>query len=172
MRYQIWNKTDDIYVPTGQKVTAAEWSARYPWINVPGAKMIITAGIINGGAAMEFNATAAQYKAQGARITDDMTDDEILQAIEAFEDNPPGADEPSSEERIAAALEAQVMLAEPDVETPALCSVETYSAAAESPALARVRRNLEKGLWGPVMVQLAVQKGHITSAEGEALLGG
>ena len=41
-RYQIWNKTDTIYTPSGAKFTAEEWAARYPWVNIPGAKMIIT----------------------------------------------------------------------------------------------------------------------------------
>ena len=37
----------------------------------------------------------------------ELTDEEVLAAIEDFEDNPPGANEPGTEERIAAALEAQ-----------------------------------------------------------------
>lgn len=182
MRYQIWNKTDDIYVPTGQRFTAAQWLERYPWVGVPGAKMIITTGLINGGVAMEFGATVAQYKAMGATITDGMTDEEILAAIEDFEDNPPGANEPSNEERIAAALEAQVMMAEPEApqavaytmdgetETAETAS-KTASAAKESPALSR-RRNVEKGLWGRSMVLLAVQKGRITEDEANTILGG
>ena len=113
-RYQIWNKTDDIYTPSGHHFTAAEWSERYSWINIPGAKMIITTGVINGGAAMEFETTKARYKNQGAAITDDMTDEEVLAAIEQFEDNPPGADEPTVEERTAAALEFLAMSNLPD----------------------------------------------------------
>lgn len=106
MRYQIWNKTDDIYTPSGERFTAEEWAARYPWSRIPGAKMIITTGIINGGAAMEFEATRQAYLQQGAAITDGMTDDEVLAAIEYFEDHPPQG-EPSAEERIAAAMEFQ-----------------------------------------------------------------
>ena len=81
-RYQIWNKTDDIYTLSGAHFTAEKWKAQYPWINIPGAKMI---------------------------ITDGMTDEEVLAAIEDFEDNPPSADEPSVEERTAAALEFLAM---------------------------------------------------------------
>lgn len=119
MRYQIWNKTDDIYTPgapdggTGH-FSAGEWMQRYPWVTQPGAKMIITAGVINGGCAMEFEAAKAAYAARGAAITDNMTDDEVLAAIEAFEDNPPGADEPTVEERTAAALEFLAMSSLPD----------------------------------------------------------
>ena len=55
---------------------------------------------------MEFNQAVELYKKSGANITDLMDDNEILSAIEDFEDNPPPA-EPSVEERIAAALEYQ-----------------------------------------------------------------
>ncbi len=113
-RYQIWDKQSDIYTPSGAHFTAAEWAARYPWVNIPGAKMIITSGLINGGAAMEFGATVEHYKHAGASITDAMTDEEVLTAIEAFEDNPPGSDGPSVEERTAAALEFLAVNSLPD----------------------------------------------------------
>ncbi len=112
-RYQIWDKQTDIYTPSGAHFTAAEWAAKYPWVNIPGAKMVITTGIINGGAAMEWGATVEHYKRMGAAITDGMTDDEILAAIEAFEDTPPEMG-PSVEERTAAALEFLAMNSLPD----------------------------------------------------------
>jgi len=180
MRYQIWNGTDDIYTPSGDCFTAEEWAARYPWVKIPGAKMIITTGVINGGAAMEFGAAVAAYKARGAVITDGMPDDEVLAAIEDFEDNPPGAGEPTSEERIAAALEAQVMLAEPEAAAVSLAEVDavsegsarlsTRAAAGPSPALARVKRNFERGLWSSSMVQAAAMRGYITADEASAIL--
>ena len=115
-RYQIWNGTDTVYTPSGAFFTAEQWKARYPWLNVPGAKMIITAGIINGGAALEFTSAVAHYTKLGAAITDGMTDEEILAAIEDFEDNPPVDDTPSTEERTAAALEYIAMSSLPDEE--------------------------------------------------------
>lgn len=116
MRYQIWNKTDDIITPSGAQFTAIEWANRYPWTKLPEAKMIITAGFINGGCALEFESTKAQYKKMGAAITDAMTEDEVLAAIEEFEDNPPSSNEPSVEERTAAALEFLAMNSLPDEE--------------------------------------------------------
>lgn len=113
-RYQLWDKVSDIYTPSGHKFTAQEWKEKYPWINIPGAKMMITTGIINGGTAMEWEATKAHYKRLGAGIHDGMSDDEILQAIESFEDNPPHSDEPSVEERTAAALEFLAIASMPD----------------------------------------------------------
>lgn len=176
-RYQIWNKTDNIITPSGHQFTAQEWADRYPWCKLPGVKMIITAPPINGGAAMEYAATVAHYKKAGAAITDGMTDEEVLAAIESFEDDPPGSNEPGPEERIAAALEAQVMLSEPE-------AVSTFSAApararaangleqAHSASYARVKRNYDRGLWGASMLALAAQKGHITEDEAAEIMTG
>lgn len=104
-KYQIWNGTDEIYTPTGAHFTAKEWADRYGWAKIPGAKMVISAGVVNGGCAMEFESMKATYLAAGAAITDGMTDEEILAAIEAFEDQPREAP-PTAEERAANALEA------------------------------------------------------------------
>jgi hypothetical protein len=68
---------------------------------------------------MEYSATVKQYKRMGAEITDDMSEEEVLDAIEAFEERPPEAFEdrppvdqgPDSTERILAALELQNLLA-------------------------------------------------------------
>ncbi len=175
-RYQIWNGTDDIYTPSGERFTAGEWAERYPWAKIPGAKMIITTGLINGGAAMEYGAAVSAYKAQGAAITDGMSVDEVLAAIEDFEDNPPGAGEPSSEERIAAAMEAQVMMAEPEVMAAALsdapAAVSARSSAGPSPAFARVKRNFERGLWSASIVRAAAVKGYVTEDEAGGILSG
>lgn len=113
-RYQIWDKQSDIYTPSGAHFTAEEWADKYPWVKIPGAKMVIGTGIINGGVAMEFEKMKESYKRAGANITDGMTDDKVLVAIEEFEDNPPGAGEPTVEERTAAALEFIAMASLPD----------------------------------------------------------
>ncbi len=113
-RYQIWNKTDTIITPSGAQFTAQEWADKFPWVKLPGVKMVISAGPINGGCAMEFSALVEQCRKRGAAITDGMTDEEILTAIEDFEDNPPGANEPTVEERTAAALEFLAVNSLPD----------------------------------------------------------
>ena len=107
-RYQIWDRNSNIYTYVGEVLTPEQWAARYPWINIPGAKMIIGGGKINGSLCEEYDSFVARAKRLGVDITDDMTDEEVLAAIEAFEDNPPpqgDVTESSAEERIAAALE-------------------------------------------------------------------
>lgn len=169
-RYEIWDGTSDIYTPSGTKYTPEEWMEKYPWVTIPGAKMIITAGKINGGAAMEFDATRDAYKKMGAAITNGMTDQEVLAAIEDFEDNPPGANEPDNEERIAAAMEAQVLMMTP---TQMSQSEGTGSSrtVGESPAYSRIKRNYKRGLWSAALVNAALSAGQINTSEASEILG-
>jgi hypothetical protein len=119
-RYKIWDKQETIYVlapdKTGKSVfTPAEWMAKFPWTGIPGVKVVLSAGAVNGASCDNFDRLVAVYKRAGAAITDGMTDEEALAAIESFQDNPP-APEPSPEERMAAAMEAQLMNGMEDVE--------------------------------------------------------
>lgn len=171
MRYQIWNKTDSIITPSGREFSATEWANRYNWVKHPGAKMIITTGIINGGVAMEFESTKENYKRMGAVIDDTMTDEEVLQAIQDFEDSPPITDSISAEERIAAALEAQNLIAEPETEMISTFSLNrSADENIESPAYTRIKNNYDRGLWNASMVLMASAKGHITEEEAAQIL--
>ena len=153
-RYKVWDKNEPIYTPSGEEFTKEQWLARYKWANNPSAKMIIGAGVINGTVAMEFNATVEHYKKRGCAIdTATMTDEEILQAIEDFEDTPPVV-EPDATERMVALEEYKAM-----VET------EGYQAPKEI-----IDKNYKRGLWTSAMVDMAVTKGSITTAEKEAII--
>lgn len=187
-RYQIWDKKTDIFTPSGHKFTAAEWLAKYPWADLPGVKMIITSGTINGGAAMEFQATVDRYTEMGADFSNCETDEDYLAAIEEFELHPPGYDQPTIEERTAAALEAQVLMAMPEAETATVSTMSVASArmastasataataantTAESAAFQRIQRNYQKGLWNAALVNMAASRGQITSDEASAILNG
>lgn len=178
-RYQFWNHQDTIYTPSGNSFTAEEWENMYSWCKIPGIKMIITTGPINGGVCFEYEQTKAQYKQMGANITDEMTPEQVLQAIEDYEDNPPVVDaEPDSNERIAAALEAQVMMAEPESASVMSLSLDTDATENNSDiqlvsaAYERIRRNYQKGLWSSSLVALAVEKGNITAEEADKIING
>lgn len=111
MPYQIWNKADTLYTPIGETITAQEFLAKHPVYNLPHAKCVIATGAINLAFMSEFEMFKQHYKSQGVPITDAMTDDEVVAAVNEWEANPPVVEQPvSSEERIAAALEAQVLL--------------------------------------------------------------
>ena len=118
-RYQIWDKTSTVITPSSEMFTPEQWIGRYPWINIPGTVPVIAAGMFNGGFIGELGEMKRMYESQGADFSECTTDQEVLDKIEEFETNPnPDAVAYiSPEERIASALEAQVMMSLPDDET-------------------------------------------------------
>lgn len=116
-RYAIWNKQDPILTPVGRVFTAEEWMQRYPVARLENITVVCSAGEINGGYFGTLGQLVHTYESGGVDFSECKTDEEKLEVIEAFEEslNTPTY-EVSTEERIAAALEAQVMLAMPDEE--------------------------------------------------------
>jgi len=110
-RYKIWDKQEAIYTIGADehghmKHTSSEYMAeKAPWAENPNVKIIVGGGTINGTVFQEFQMTVDHYVAQGLELTAGMSDQDILDAIEYFEDNPPQSDVPTAEERMAAALE-------------------------------------------------------------------
>ena len=117
-KYQIWNKVSNIYTPVGEELSPEDWIARYQWIKLPNTVPVVAAGLFNGAFIGELNEMRAMCENQGADFSECLTGEEILEVIEAFEDklNAPADAIPSAEERIAAALEFQVMMSLPDAE--------------------------------------------------------
>ena len=109
MKYKIWDRQQTLITPIGEVLTPEQVIERYPAAGIEGMKYIICDAPISLGVFMEFEATKEHYKRLGVPITDTMTDQEVLDAISYWEENPP-APEPTSEERIAAALEFQNLL--------------------------------------------------------------
>lgn len=85
-RYQIWDKKSDVYVPAGKKYTAEEWMNIYEWIRVPGAIPVIGTGIVNGSFMGELNQLKEYYSERGCIFTDSMCNEDVLDVIEAWED--------------------------------------------------------------------------------------
>ena len=79
--------------------------------------MVCSVGEINGGIFDTLGNMVQRFEANGCDFSACTTAEEKLAAIEAFEDamNAPST-EPSTDERIAAALEYQVMASLPDAE--------------------------------------------------------
>lgn len=109
MKYKIWDKKETLITPIGEILTAEDVMNRYPVARLDNMKFIICDAPITMGVFMEFEQTKQTYKQLGVPITDDMTDQEVLDAISYFEENPP-IPEPTAEERIAAAMEFQNLL--------------------------------------------------------------
>ena len=121
-RYAIWNKTDRILTPIGEVLTAEQWIARYPLAGIESIKVVCGGGEINGAFFGTLGSMVEAYTKRGCDFSSCETDQDKLDAIEAFEDamNTPDETYVSTDERIAAALEAQVMMSMPDEETEAV----------------------------------------------------
>ena len=115
MRYKIWDKWSNLVTPVGEVLTPEQVFERFPAAALDGLKYVIADQPVSMAVFMEFEATKNHYRKLGVSITDDMTDQEVLDAISEWEENPPEP-EPSAEERIAAALEFQNLTMLPDTE--------------------------------------------------------
>ena len=119
-RYAIWDKQSPVIVPTGKVFTAEEWKSQYPAAALSAITVVCAAGEINGGFFGTLGQMVRTYENQGADFSGAATDEEKLAVIEAFEDTmnaPAEPEESTPEERIAAALELQNLLAMPTVNT-------------------------------------------------------
>lgn len=128
-KYAIWNKQDPILTPIGEVFTAEQWIERYPIASLPTITVICSAGEINGGFFGTLGQLVEMYVTQGCAFTDDMTPEEKLAAIEAFDEEKAVIEKAKAEEKaaleevntmslasIAAQLEFQNMMSLPDVE--------------------------------------------------------
>ena len=119
-RYAIFDNFINIITPVGEVLSAQDWKNRYPVANLDSITIVCGAGEINGSFFGTLGQMKDMYAAQGCDFSECTTNEEILQKIEDFEDelNTPST-EPSTNERIAAALEYQVMASLPDDTTNA-----------------------------------------------------
>lgn len=114
-RYQIWDKQSHVYTPVGEDLTPEQWIARFGWINAPGVVPIVAAGAINGGFSGTLDQLKSNAERMGAVFDESLTDEELLEVIEDFEDEMNKRDlTPSAEERTAAALEFLALSSVPD----------------------------------------------------------
>lgn len=114
-KYAIWDKQSHVITPVGEVFTPAQWIQRYPVAGVPTIKVVCAGGEINGAFFGTLGSMVEMYAKSGCDFSACKTDQEKLDAIEAFEDAKNAtAATPSADERIAAALEYQVMASLPD----------------------------------------------------------
>ena len=110
-KYKIWDQESNIYTPVGEELTPDQWKARYGWIRIPGAKMVISDGLINGAFVAEFTSFVETYVRMGVEFTEGMSDQDKLDAIAAFEEAPVVNVVASADERIAAEMEYNTIVA-------------------------------------------------------------
>ena len=123
--YAIWNKTDPVITPIGEVLTAEQWMTRYPVAALDTITVICAAGEVNGAFFGTLGQMVQMYEAEGCDFSDCTTPEEKLARIEEFDAAKEAAAKaaaeeaamtPTANERIAAALEYQVMSTLPDEE--------------------------------------------------------
>lgn len=123
-KYAIWNKTDPIITPIGEVLTAEQWVERYPVAGFDSVKVVCGGGEINGAFFGTLGQMVQDYGDMGVDFSGCETDQDKLDAIEAYEKamSAPGT-QVSNEEltatslaSIAASLEFQNMMSLPDEE--------------------------------------------------------
>jgi hypothetical protein len=104
MRYKLWNKTDPLITPIGEVFEAEKYIAeKCPMAALPSVKIVVADAVINCSVFMEFSAMKAHYAALGVDFSGAETDQDVLDAITAFEEAPPKEPEPSDEVLMASA---------------------------------------------------------------------
>ena len=107
--FVVCDKVTPVITPIGEVLTPEQWIERYPVANV--IKTVVQGGTMNGGFFGIFDQMVESYGQQGCDFSECETDQDYLDAIEAFEDEQNTfTDEPSAEERIASALEYQNLM--------------------------------------------------------------
>ena len=117
-RYAIWDKKTTIITPIFEVLSPEQWKERYPVAKLDNVVIVCSAGEINGGFFGTLGQMVQRFEKAGCDFSACTTDEEKLEAIEAFEEAEKeaamlrAANNVSAEERIAAALEYQNLIAE------------------------------------------------------------
>ncbi len=116
-RYAIWDKQSPVITPVGEVFTAEEWMARYPVAALEHISVVCAAGEVNGGFFGTLGQMRTAFENRGADFSACESAEEVLAAMEAFEEAENAASyEPSAAERTAAALEFMALSSMPDME--------------------------------------------------------
>lgn len=112
-QYAIWNKKDPIFTPNGRMYTSEQWIEQHPIAGLNHVTIVCSASELNGAVFGVLSQMVLEAQSLGCDFSSCTTDEEKLEAIEAFyEARNAVIPEPSAEERIAAALEYQNAIAE------------------------------------------------------------
>ena len=110
-RYAIWDKKSPIITPIGEVLTADQWMERYPVAKLDAITIVCGAGDINGSYFGVLSQMMQRYADIGVDFSGCSTPEQCLTLIEDAENKINAeANNPSPEERIAAAMEFQNLM--------------------------------------------------------------
>lgn len=116
-KYKIWDKVSDVMTPSMKIFTPDQWMEKYPVAKLENIKVVMSGGEINGAYFGLLNVMVERAKNAGCDFSDCKTDQDYLDRIEEWESKPAEPVEyVSTEDRIAASLEALVLLNLPEEE--------------------------------------------------------
>lgn len=165
-RYKLWDKIEDIYTPGKDSNTGRQhWTAREyienfaSWVDLPNAKPVCGGGLLNGTFFGDLSELKKSCELRGAVFDENLTDEELLTAIEVFEDEVNNAlPEPSAEDVQAslAALNELETLEDSELKHSKGDAIEYTQLQA------RYANYYVRGLWTKRYIALAVRKGRLT----------
>lgn len=111
-RYAIWDKQSSVITPSGEIFTADEWKAKFPVAAMDTITVVCAAGEINGALFGTLGQMKQNFEQRGCDFSACASNEDVLQAMEDFEEaeQAAAASKPTTEERIAAALEYQNLM--------------------------------------------------------------
>lgn len=113
-RYVIWDEVSQVITPIGEVLSAEQWMDRYPMAKLDGLQLVVAGGQVNGAFCGVYSEMVDMYERMGCDFSGCTTQQEHLDAIEAFEDarNNQSSDAVPDQTRIADALEDMVVMQE------------------------------------------------------------
>lgn len=116
-RYAIWDKVSPVYTPSGEKFSPEQWIERYPVAGLDSVTVICSVGEVNGGIFDTLGSMVQRFENEGCDFSTCTTEQEKLEAIEAFED------ERQAKARAAAAERAQIKALHDEMTATSLSSI-------------------------------------------------
>ncbi|HWP52010.1 MAG TPA: hypothetical protein VN626_09985 [Clostridia bacterium] len=109
-RYKIWDKTSPVMTPAKRVITAEEWLNQYSFfIARPDAVMVLANKEYDGAMCESLQFLKERCEDMGAQFAENLSNQELLDAIEQFENDLAAAQQAAAEE--AAAKEAEYAVA-------------------------------------------------------------
>lgn len=116
-RYIMWNHVSNVITPSGEVFTPQEWDSRYPAAAL--IPYVMSGGDMNGALMQSYGSMKDMAIAEGCDLTGIADGQDVLDAIEAFENaraQQAIADEQAQKEAEAAEAQAAAELAQREVE--------------------------------------------------------
>lgn len=105
VKYKIWDKLSNIKTPSGEVLSAEDWKNRYPVAREDDSVIILSNSYFDGAIFEELHMLQTRCESMGASFTDGLSDQELLSAIEHFEDEYRAAQQASAEAAVQAEAE-------------------------------------------------------------------